>query len=134
MNKEESRKEWLKHRDRWLHGDLSEYGAGDIGDLSVHDKIWQEGEDAFNATLSVDENNPYGNNKGYLSELRSPWYFAFREAKRVYFENKYKIPELQAAIRRLVIDHGLEIKYDDEYNTPYGETPEGYGIALGAEP
>lgn len=132
MDYKEGLEEWNRMRKDWLPGGyLEQYGSGDIGDESVFEKLYKEGEEAFNSTLSIHERNPYIDNKGYLSEWRCPWFYGFRNAKKKYFEEKYKIPELQKALRELIFSYGLSIEYDDEYGTPYGITPEGYVIALG---
>lgn len=61
---------------------------------------------------------------------RHGWFDGYRESKRKYFNEKYKLPELQGKIRELIESYGLVIKFEDEYNWPYMETPEGFGARL----
>lgn len=58
------------------------------------------------------------------------WFDGYREPKRKYFKEKYKIPELQNKIKNLIESYGLVVKFEDEYNWPYMETPEGFGARL----
>ena len=68
--------------------------------------------------------------KGYQGAYSVPWYHEYRGTADIYFKEKYKLIELQNKVRKLVKDHGCDIKYTDEYGTPYVETPEGYQIEL----
>ena len=103
-------------------------------------KEYQEGADAFNKTLDLyGYENPYGNVPS--SQLpyeewekedrkRHDWFLGYRNASNQYFDEKYKIIELQKKIRELIFSHGLQIEYTDEYNTPYMVTPEGFSISI----
>jgi hypothetical protein len=100
-------------------------------------KYYEEGKIAFSKTLNpIDKPNPYGWPEGNaIDEItkRNLWFDGYRNASKEYFNNKYRIPELQNAIRNLILSHGLEIEYDSEYDTPYGRTPEGYVIVIAEE-
>lgn len=58
------------------------------------------------------------------------WFDGYRESKRAYFNNKYNILELQEKIRKLIESYGLVVKFEDEYNWAYMETPEGFEANL----
>jgi hypothetical protein len=54
------------------------------------------------------------------------WFSGYRDSKKKYFNDKYRIPELQSKVWALISSYGLAIKFEDEYHYAYMETPEGF--------
>jgi hypothetical protein len=108
-----------------------------------NNKYYDEGSRYFHEVLDPDkQDNPYGNRPsgeidadGWKKEYekRGLWFDGFKDSAKKYFNDKYKIPELQYKIRNLIFSYGLTIEYDLEYDTPYGITPEGFTVILGED-
>jgi hypothetical protein len=94
------------------------------------EEAYKQGEDDFGKSLSPHGESPYPFTTKKMINLRNAWFDGYRNAGKKYFNEKYQIPELQKAIRKLIADHGLEIEIEPEYDTPYARTPEGYVIAI----
>lgn len=100
----------------------------------VYLQYYKEGCVAFLACLHpTKEDNPYvdgdGRKTGKLDNLcykAYPWFDGYRDAAEKYFNEKYKINALQKKVRELVKEHGLILKYSDEYGDPYIMTKEGF--------
>ena len=117
----------------WLH-------INDEESRSVNKEVYliyyNEGKQAFLESLDpTTENNPYGlkypKNPNQDTFYRAyPWFDGFRDASKDYFNNKYKLDEMQETIKQVIKNYGLELKYEDEYGYPYCKTPEGYTINL----
>jgi hypothetical protein len=122
---------WERSRDTWLHGETYGKGNKDIGGDEEFEKYWEEGKQAFLKCLDPEaQDNPYSDFTDYRQAWRLPWFGGFRTTCTDYFNEKYKILELQSKIRALILSHGLKIEREPEYNTPYAKTPEGFVIVI----
>ena len=97
-------------------------------------KYYNEGKQAFLDGKNDPLDNSYTDKKNdWLNDLQVkgyPWYEGYRETKSNFYEQKYKLEEMQNEIRGIVKKYGLEIEYSDEYCDPYAITPEGYQVKL----
>lgn len=119
-------RDWRALRKMWLEDD-----GLDIGDKSVCERCYHEGEQAFAACLDHNrEDNPYMGLDGPAYEQRGPWFWGYRAAAQAHFNARYRLEEMQARIRAIVAEHGLTVEYSDEYSDPYAKTPEGFTCKL----
>lgn len=93
----------------------------------AYEKLVQEGRDGFNKSKNPNEwPCPYADDR----YAKFPYMQGFRDETEIYFKKKYRIEELQTAVRKLVEARGCIVEYTDEYATPYLKSPEGWRSEL----